>query len=75
MQFSVKGGLETTRLKVSLTLGLVLDVRITRSLISYHIKILECVGTTRGRTNEVVEVMSRHKCWSKEEVPDIRCSR
>ena len=75
MQFSVKGGLETTSLKVSLTLGLVLDVGITRSLVSYHIKILERVGTTRGRTNEIVEVMSKHKCWSKEEVPDTRCSR
>ena len=36
MQFSVKRGLETTRLKVSLEVGLMLSVSITRSLVSYH---------------------------------------
>ena len=43
MQFSVNGELETTRLKVSLTAGFVLDKSITKSSVSYHIKILECV--------------------------------
>ena len=43
MQFNGKGGLETTRLKVSLVVELVLDESITRSSVSYHIKILECV--------------------------------
>ena len=36
-------GLETTRLKVSQMVGLVLDVNITRSSVSYRIKILVCV--------------------------------
>ena len=45
-----------------LTVGLVLDGSIARSSVSYHIKILKClwnVGTMRGRSNEVIEVMSR----------------
>ena len=42
MQFSVKGGLETTRLNVSLTVGLVSDVSITRLIVSYHIKTFVC---------------------------------
>ena len=44
--------------------GLVLDVSLTRSSVSHHIKILVFlwnVGTVRGRSNEVVEVMSRRK--------------
>ena len=43
MQFNVKWGLETTRLKVSLTVGLVKDVSIASSSVSYYIKILDCV--------------------------------
>ena len=43
VQFSVKGGLETSRFKVPLTVGLVLDLSIARSPINYHIKILKCV--------------------------------
>ena len=43
MQFSVKGRLNTTMLKVSLTVGLGLDVSIARSSVCYYIKILECV--------------------------------
>ena len=35
MQSSVKGGLETIRLKVSLMVGLVLDLSIAKSSISY----------------------------------------
>ena len=57
-------GLETTRLKVSLTVRLVSDVSIARSSVRYHIKILVCswnVGTVRGRSIEVVEVMSKRK--------------
>ena len=43
-QFSVKGGLETTRLNVSLAIGLVLDLSIARLSVSYHIKIFRvCV--------------------------------
>ena len=73
MQFSVRGGLETTRLKMSLMVLLVLDVSITRSSASYHIKTLVCswiVGPKRGRSNEVVEVMSRRKVdiWGLQEV-------
>ena len=40
VQFSVKGGLQTTRLNVSLTVGLISDASITRSIVSYHIKTL-----------------------------------
>ena len=57
-------GLETTRLVMFLTVRLVLDVSIARPSVSYHIKILVCswnVGTMRGRSNEVVEVMSKRK--------------
>ena len=57
-------GLETTRLKMFLTVRLVLDVSIARPSVSYHIKILVCswnVGTVRDRSNEVVEVMSKRK--------------
>ena len=43
MQFNGKGGLETTRLNVSLVVELVLDESIARSSVSYHIKILGCV--------------------------------
>ena len=43
MQFNVNEGLETTRLKVSLMLGLVLDVSIATSSVSYHIKSLDRV--------------------------------
>ena len=43
MQFSVKGGVETTRLNVSLTVRLVCDVSIARLIVSYHIKTLVCV--------------------------------
>ena len=39
IQFSLKGRLKITRLKVSLMVGLVLDVSIARSLASYHITI------------------------------------
>ena len=72
VQFSVNGELETTSLKMSLTVGLVLDMSIARSPVSYHIKILVClwnIGTMRGRSNEVVEVMSRiwHLCFARGE--------
>ena len=57
MPFSVKWGLETTRLKVPLTVGLVFDVSITRLSISRVC--LWNVDTMRGLSNEVVEVMCR----------------
>ena len=93
MQFSVKGRAGNHQVKVSLTVGLVLDVIMARLPVSYHINILECswnVSTMRGRSNEVVEVMSRHKVdicglqevrWRgasarlvKEKIPDKNCS-
>ena len=57
-------GVETTRLKMSQMVRFVLDTSIAKSSLSYHIKITLCscnVGLMRGRSNEVVELMSRRK--------------
>ena len=58
---------------MSLKAGLVLDVSIPGSSVSYHIKIFRVCswnfGTIRGQTNEVAEVMSKRKvdiCGSQE---------
>ena len=56
MEFDVNGGLETTRLEVSLTVVLVLDVSIAGSSVSYRTKILVCV----------------HGMWQQQEVDQMR---
>ena len=56
MQFSVKGGLETTKLKVSLTVGLVLDVSMSCVSNSLSSQVnLYVPGVTTGNANAANE--------------------
>ena len=62
MQFIVKGWLETTRLKVSLMVGLMLDVSLARLLQLSHQNFRVCswnVGLLRGQSCGLQEVIWR----------------